>query len=321
MLTKPRNEKILDTEPSDHVPTAHNMLSDRSFSALSERSGDGKERRRRCWRVLPWLASAVLTLGGCATLEAWNPVSWFSGAEPSRAAQGPQHPFFPLGAGSEWSYEFVDHSGGNGSYSFRLVSRGALAIPEIDQSGFVIDEISPQGTHPTAYFVKDGYLIKVLGLAYGKEGVLTWTGRDNVRQFGWNEVENLQRMLPAELEVGASWKDDSQILNARVRTSNDVVGAETVETPAGRFDDALRIDSTILIEPIMPKGMPQMPASPEGEAGVTYKMTEWYARDFGLIRSVTVTPGESKDEPVAEIVLTSAAPIGRGRRGEPPPKE
>jgi hypothetical protein len=249
----------------------------------------------------------AVSLSACTLpeeLTGWAGALRRSGAEPREFSQS----HFPLATGFRWQYEFRDHAGGGeGDYAFELISRGIRPLPETGRDGVIVDEISPQGTHPTAYYVDDGFLIKILGLAYGREGNLEWTGTDNVREFGWKNVENQLRMLPEELEPGTEWADDSQVLNARVRTSNHAIRLEAVETPAGTFAEALRIDSTITIEPAAVS--PNL-AVPPAE-GPTYWMTEWYARDVGLVRSIT----KLKDEQiVAEIRLVRAVPPGEAAK-------
>ncbi len=249
-----------------------------------------------------WVTLSVLGTG-CGRFHA--PQMPWAKAKPEQVGK---ISWFPLEVGNEWVYQFKDFNtpGGKGDYQFRLVSRGELDVPALNRKAFVVDEISPQGKHPTAYFIEKGYLIKVLGLGYDADGSINWDGKRVLKEFGFNGVGNTQKVMPVSLKVGFAWDEDTQILNAAVNVKNKIASKEAVDTPAGHFDNVLRLDSSMSVKPAKKSDMPGgFPADAGDEAAYSY--SDWYADGIGLVRSfVKLEDGT----PAADTVLLDVHSAG-----------
>lgn len=222
--------------------------------------------------------------------------------------------WFPLDGGTEWVYQFKNLAArGQGDYQFRLVSRGQVDVAVLHRKVFVVDELSPQGRHPTAYYWENGYLTKVLGLGYDPNGDINWEGKQVLAEFGFEAGGNTQKVMPLETRIGASWSEDTQILNSAVKVRNRIASKESVDTPAGHFDNVLRLDSSMSVKPARRKQAPGEKSDPVPDSmgdEASYSYSDWYAQGVGLVRSrVTLEDGS----PAAEILLLdvhSAASAG-----------
>jgi hypothetical protein len=89
------------------------------------------------------------------------------------------------------------------------------------------------------------------------------------------ELEYLVTMLTTIEEVGTYFS------TTVFKQNTEVIGFETIEVPAGIFEDAVRLESLVVME-----------VTVEVEGNVftlptTFSFTSWYAKGVGLLRSVT----------------------------------
>ena len=108
------------------------------------------------------------------------------------------------------------------------------------------------------------------------------------------EVSGVTFPLPEQFVVGSSW--DLEYVVTMLTTidevgtyssttvfkqNTEVIGFETIEVPAGIFEDAVRLESRVELE---------VTAEVEGNKftlPTTFTFTSWYAKGVGLLRSVT----------------------------------
>jgi len=200
--------------------------------------------------------------------------------------------FFPFQEGAKWQYAQRDPTSGRPQETFDLSFRGVQGVEKVGRDLLIVDEVAPQGVSPTGYFFQDGFLMKVLGLGYDKQGKVVWKGEMVRRDLGFASG-NLEKFLPETITVGARWHNRTPILNALVETDYQVVGREEVEVPAGRYPECFRIESTMKVHYIPPDG------TEDPEETATYSSSDWYAAEVGLVRSLV----RQEEKDMGEIVL------------------
>jgi len=196
--------------------------------------------------------------------------------------------FFPFQEGAKWQYAQRDLISGRPQETFELFFRGVQQLKELKREIFIIDEVVPQGTSPTGYFIQDGFLMKVFGLAY-EQGKVVWKGEQIRYNLGF-APGNIEKFLPETLTVGAQWHNRTPVLNAIVEANSQVVGREGVEVPAGRYPDCFRIESNLKVYPVQPDGN----TDPEDVA--TFSSSDWYATGVGLVKSQVRQEGKDTGE-------------------------
>lgn len=199
--------------------------------------------------------------------------------------------FFPFQEGAKWQYAQRDPVGGRPQETFELFFRGVQRVEEIKRELFIIDEVAPRGTSPTGYFLQDGFLMKVLGLAYDDQGKVVWKGEQIRYTLGF-APGNVEKFLPETLTVGARWQNRTPVLNAVVEANYHVVSREEVEVPAGRYPDCFRIESDLKVYPVLP----DQTEAPEDVA--TFSSSDWYAIGVGLVKSQVRQEGKDAGEVV-----------------------
>ena len=107
--------------------------------------------------------------------------------------------------------------------------------------------------------------------------------------------------LPAELRAGAIHQTSYRELGedefgkheAYARVVIRIVGLETVETPAGVFDAALRVETHT-------QGM-SIEKDAHDSFIYTTRETQWFAKGLGMIKAVSRSAGEAQDFVLMEI--------------------
>ncbi|MGH7966507.1 MAG: TapB family protein [Candidatus Binatia bacterium] len=235
-------------------------------------------RHARLLPLLAWVGCLlVAVLLGCQKPTAATP-------------KGNVQTFFPFQEGARWQYVQRNLGGSSAEETFELFFRGVQKVEEVGHELFVIDEVVPRGTSPTGYFFQDGFLVKVLGLAYNKQGTIVWQGKQLRGRLLGGPPGNVEKFLPATLAVGARWQSHGPVLNALVEADYHVVSQEAVEVPAGRYPDCFRIESSTKVSPIQPDG------NTDSEAATTFSSTDWYAAGVGLVKSQMRQEGQDTGE-------------------------
>jgi hypothetical protein len=206
-------------------------------------------RLRMYWSFA--LALAIAQLASCQKRESFNP-----------ALAGR---FFPLHAGSSWTYQVTDQSGTRETLSDRVIetnpadTSGGAGLVVSDYSGLEVE---------TRYLAEAGYITRIASLS----------GRTQIR------LEE-RRFLPQYLWPDRTW---SNTLSPFENSPNDFLKitqnhssfleADEVAVPAGRFANCIRIETEALYE------------SPAGVGQKRY-FIDWYAPDVGLVKTLVLSGG------------------------------
>ena len=189
--------------------------------------------------------------------------------------------YFPADEGSTW--EYTSELGGAGA------QERTLTITSTSEDGFTV----------------------AIGLAGGATFVIEWScGNGDLTQLtptaslyvsgGSSTVTNINHSgvtLPADLDAKPSWKESGEwsagsggtTITGGYSSSNTAVGTEVVTVPLGTFE-AMRVEATA-------------EGTLNGEATPPCQITQWWAKDTGLVRQETTCPvgGQSMME-VLELV-------------------
>jgi hypothetical protein len=189
-------------------------------------------RRGRCAALL---AAALLSASGCGTA---SPPSEPTGVDelvipspspdPGDFVTGVDNPWFPLAAGSVWTYDVSGAAAGVEGTATARVLPGTEDIGGVATTGFELT--LPDGTTTTDRFAQD------------RAGNVWWFGRDGVWRVG-EDGAGAGLAVPAAPRLGDGWRaayaDGVVDVRATVATLD-----ETVSTPVGRFADVLALDTT-----------------------------------------------------------------------------
>jgi DUF3108-like len=193
--------------------------------------------------------------------------------------------YFPLTPNSTWTYQISAKSQGT---KYQITDRvvGTEYVPALKLTGLVVDEaysLERGGTRPLVYYAKNGYIARLSALAYDQK---------NIEAPSWGRSEEAQ-FLPLRLAPDLTWSNvifpyghlsGSFSINQSHRTF-----AETrqIETPAGRFDHCIRIETQATY-------VGGIYARKKQHLQLTYM--DWYAPNVGLIRTVALEGGPTGPE-------------------------
>jgi hypothetical protein len=210
------------------------------------------------------------------------------------------HPFFPAVVGGTWTYAGVDSIAG--PYSF------TDTITSMQDDGFTL----------TGDF---GDLVRTQQWSCSEAGlaVLDYEGMGaaQVSTSGLNfelETTGVSGVtLPIDLAPGSTWTQSFTLsglmslagapessASGTAIASNEAIGFETVEVPAGSFE-ALRIERTIEINLLVSVGESTLPVA------VSSVETTWFAEGVGWIRSSFT--GTIQDQALDESIELTAFSI------------
>jgi hypothetical protein len=193
--------------------------------------------------------------------------------------------YFPLTPNSTWTYQIVAKSQGT---QYQITDRvvGVKYVPALKITGSIVDEsysLARGGTRPLVYYAKDGYIARLSALDYDQKTILapSW-GRSEEAQF-----------LPLQLLPNLTWTNviypygnlsGSFDINQSHRTFSET---REIETPAGRFNHCIRIETQAKYEG-------GMYARKKQHLQLTYM--DWYAPNVGLIKTVSLEGGPTGPE-------------------------
>jgi hypothetical protein len=216
----------------------------------------------------------------------------FVSPRPSQSAEtGDVKALFPFPEGARWQYNQKDLSGSGVEETYELFFRGTRKVEQVESELLIIDEVIPRGTSPTGYFLKEGFLMKVLGLAYDQKEKekIVWQSEQMRRNLGL-APGNIEKFLPETLTVGTKWQSRTPVLNAVIDGEYHIVSQEEIEVPAGKYPSCFRIDSVMKVIPMGPDGKEIT------EATTSFSSSDWYAAGVGLVKSKVQQEGKETGE-------------------------
>lgn len=193
--------------------------------------------------------------------------------------------YFPLTPNSTWTYQIVAKSQGT---QYQITDRviGVKYVPALKITGSVVDEsysLERGGIRPLVYYAKDGYIARLSALDYDQKTITapSW-GRSEEAQF-----------LPLQLGPNLAWSNVifpygnlSGSFNIN-QSHHTFVETKEIETPAGRFNNCIRIETQAKYEG-------GMYARKKQQLQLTY--LDWYAPNVGLIKTVALEGGPTGPE-------------------------
>jgi hypothetical protein len=206
--------------------------------------------RLRMYRSLA-LALTIAQLASCQKRESFNP-----------AVAGR---FFPLDAGSRWTYQVTDQSGTRETLSDRVIetnpadTSGATGLVVSDYSGLEVE---------TLYLAEAGYISRIASLSARTQ--IRFEERRFLPQYLWPDRTWSNTLSPFE----NSPNDFLKI----TQNHRSFLEADEVAVPAGRFANCIRIETEALYK------------SPAGVGQKRY-FIDWYAPDVGLVKTLVLSGG------------------------------
>jgi hypothetical protein len=211
-----------------------------------------------------------------------------AGAADDRATAAFAARYFPLQPGLRWVYQVDDHYE-NTAEKVEVSVLGRRQVPGVPHDVVLVDEqrssaAGPTDTVPVLYYAERDFVTMRNDFAY-RMGSLV------VSLAGYTP----RRILPLTPTPGQSWQEttytsgetsDRDDNPTRCEWTYRVLGHETVNVPAGRFADAVRVETTAR------------------HRFFTYVYDDWYAADVGLVQSLARNPAKS-DEVLVRLQLLS----------------
>ena len=231
------------------------------------------------------LPVSILVVGGCLL-----------------ACGGQRHPasgeaagsYLPLVEGARWRYEISTERGG---LEIEVTGRGDRVLSRAGRRVFVMDErnLGPtlgfDAVAPVAYLVEEGYVARIEGVGYDREGGLRELGQDSPT-----------RVLPLDPKPGDRWQQSNRLFatpeggGASLAWSATITGRTNLTVPAGAFADVIEVvtthyDDSPAIDPT---------------AQVVYR--DYYARGVGLVKSVTEDPSGDLSNRLEQLLVDYSFP-------------
>jgi hypothetical protein len=193
--------------------------------------------------------------------------------------------YFPLTPNSTWTYQISAKSQGT---KYQITDRvvGVEYVPALKLTGSVVDEsysLERGGTRPLVYYAKNGYIARLSALDYDQK---------NIEAPSWGRSEEAQ-FLPVRLAPNLTWSNVifpyGHLSGSFSISQSHRTFAETrrIETPAGRFDHCIRIETQATY-------VGGMYARKKQNLHLTYM--DWYAPNVGLVRTVALEGGPTGAE-------------------------
>ncbi|HVB80409.1 MAG TPA: hypothetical protein VNE82_10770 [Candidatus Binataceae bacterium] len=193
--------------------------------------------------------------------------------------------YFPLTPNSTWTYQIDAKSQGT---QYQITDRvlGIKYVPALKLTGLVVDEsysLARGGIRPLVYYSKDGYIARLSALDYDQK---------DIEAPSWGRSEEA-RFLPLRLAPNLTWSNvifpyghlsGAFDINQKHRTFAET---KEIDTPAGRFNNCIRIETQATYEG-------GMYARRKQHLQLTYM--DWYAPNVGLIKTVALEGGPTGPE-------------------------
>jgi hypothetical protein len=200
------------------------------------------------------------------------------------------HPFFPVTTGASWAYQ----SSMGESYT--------LNLREVETDTFVMTQTLEDSD---TTFTIDWYCSEegILRGTFGQVDILAETSGEETPEITFETLE-------WSWETGTRWTSEYQLAGdvnmqgveatseVSVTIEHTLSGVETIEVPAGRFEEAYRVDSKGIIDMVMRMGETSTPVT-----GITYTYATWYVRDIGMVKSDNSFQGYTETTELIESSL------------------
>ena len=201
------------------------------------------------------------------------------------------HPYFPVIEGQVWQYRSYEGTNVEAAEFFEI------SYTEIDSDQFTT--LYRYYNHPGAdelVLIESEWVCTEEGLLQVDFPAFQFGDAYESINIDYEtiEVSGITFPQPEQFVVGSSWdleyvvtmlttiEDVGTYFSTTVFKQNtEVMGFETVEVPAGIFEDAVRLESRVELE---------VTAEVEGNTitiPTTFTFTSWYAKGVGLLRSLT----------------------------------
>jgi len=194
----------------------------------------------------------------------------------ARSPREDESSYFPMSSRRVWEYQLRGF-GEDGVWPVTVRSHGPSFVPELGRVATIFDEEYPDAVVPVAFFLAEGFLQSEIGLRYHLE----------------RRVERLpiaaqpMRVMPMPPRVGMRWAYSERVfrgggrqLGLDIEWSGSVSRAESIDVPAGRFRDCLRVESVAVHR------------LPDGATLHEFRYVDWYAPNVGLVKNEYATAAD-----------------------------
>ncbi|MBI5030286.1 MAG: hypothetical protein HZB51_07150 [Chloroflexi bacterium] len=215
-------------------------------------------------------------------------------------AQGCNNPFYPVSNTAQWQYRISSSFAPNAATFF------TQTMSNITPNSFVEHRVFDNTNVNTNWTCANGALSTT---RLGDLGALM----SNQLQLTITKQAGVVIPSPDRWQIGNTWTDNlgvsGQLTTSFINVSgtgtadfrNKIVSQDSVQAPAGTFR-ALRVDSTITLK------MVGTAAGVSTPFDVTIAMSEWFARDVGLVRATMNLASESATLELVSTNLTQSEP-------------
>jgi hypothetical protein len=202
--------------------------------------------------------------------------------------------YLPLVEGARWRYAI---STGRGGLEIEVTGRGEQELARAGRRVFVMDErnLGPSlgfdAVAPVGYVVEQGYVARIEGVGYDRQGGLRELGQDTPT-----------RLLPLDPKPGDTWEQSNHLFGtpegggASLAWSATIGARTQVTVPAGAFGDVIEVVTTYYDDD------PNADPAPK----VVYR--DYYARGVGLVKSVTEDPSGDASNRIEQLLVDYSFP-------------
>ena len=203
--------------------------------------------------------------------------------------------YLPLVEGARWRYAISTQLGG---IEIEVTGRGERELSTAGRRIFLMDErnLGPSlgfdKVAPVGYVVEQGYVARIEGIGYDREGGLRELGQDTAT-----------RVLPIDPKPGDRWEQSNRLFTtpegggAGLSWSADITTRTKITVPAGAFADVIEVVTTYYDD-----DSPTIDPTPK----VVYR--DYYARGVGLVKSVTEDPSGDLSNRVEQLLVDYSFP-------------
>lgn len=184
------------------------------------------------------------------------------------------HPYYPIKLGDKRAYR---------STSDAEVAEYSIEVIAVDEDSFTVHQEYEQYTNDVTWTCTEN------GIVSGGENLLNFSGMDITTDDFMVQGETLPK---AELwETGYAWQQTTTITGTiseegdqypiilSLHFDKRITGKEPVSVPAGDYQNAFRVESTVTANyQILVPDLAMPPIS------FTFATTEWYVQDVGLVK-------------------------------------
>jgi len=202
--------------------------------------------------------------------------------------------YLPLVEGARWRYAVSTQQG---ELEIEITGVGERELSSVGRRVFLMDErnLGPSlgfdQVAPVGYLVEQGYVARIEGIGYDRQGGLRELGQDSPT-----------RILPVDPRPGDRWEQSNHLFGtpeahgAILAWSAEITGVKPIEVPAGAFTDVIEVQTTYYDD------FPTIDPVPK----VIYR--DYYARGVGLVKSVTEDPTGDASHRIEQLLVDYSFP-------------